>query len=135
MGMHFSACTAFVVKAEFIKGICPKEFQDFLDTRLEEDMSDGDMVYEIDFGNLLEKNSFLYYAYIRLLEAFKKNTAAMSKGDGLDLHIGYHNQEDCGDADDDVNGIFWGVDGVFQRTITGAFFEKQVQEARFVEYG
>ena len=45
MGMHFSACTAFVVTEEFIKGICPKEFQDFRDTKLEEDMSDGDLVY------------------------------------------------------------------------------------------
>jgi hypothetical protein len=64
-----------------------------------------------------------------LQEAFKK------KSGGLDLALGFHDSDDRGDRYDEVNGLYWWVDGMYQLTAAGKRFRKDVTRKFFVQFG
>ena len=75
-----------------------------------------------------------------ITEAFKALQAAFAKatavGDShLDLSISYHDAEDEGDRYDEVDGVFWAVDGLYQLSPAGQKFGDKVERQFFVTFG
>ena len=66
--------------------------------------------------------------YKTLQETFKLKT-------GLDLAIRFHDSDNQGDCYDDVNGVFWDVDGVYQYSPAGEKFKDFIERKFYVTYG
>ena len=71
------------------------------------------------------------------LEALKAAFArATAVGDShLELSIGYHDAAQDGDRYDEVNGVFWAVDGLYQLSPAGRKFGTKVRRKFFVTFG
>jgi len=67
-----------------------------------------------------------------LKAAFAKATAVGKSH--LDLSIGYHDPDD-GDRYDEVDGVFWAFDGLYQLSPAGKKFGTEVQRKFFVTFG
>lgn len=145
MGMGYGANYAQTVSDEFVKEICPEEhkaffeliekyklpvehiarnwnFVDFNDLceYFDENLSDGEV------NEAVEK---LNTASADLESVFKERTG------GLLLGMDEHDSSEEGDRYDDVDGWFWTVDGVYQRTPAGEKFKDQISEVGFVRFG
>ena len=134
MSMGHSAAYDDVIEAATIEKFCKKEFKTFqecikrLDVDMEEfarDVSYGDLKGESGGEPLYKKE--LVKAYESLCEAFAKRT-------GLTISIAYHSSDD-GDVYDEVNGIYWGIYGMYQLTKAGKKMEKYVDRKFFVNFG
>lgn len=125
MGMGYSAAYCDVVQESFVKKTVPKEWHD-LETRLTlnkmswEDLARGLQMEQVDDD--------VWDAYDRLTKAFEKKTK-------LYLALLYHNSSDEGDRYDDVDGMFWGVDGVHQYTPAGEKYKGEIERKFYVQFG
>jgi len=134
MGMGYSANEIYTVKEEFVKEICPKEFDTFM-LELENDNVELDDfaihdALETIISREANDNETMSHtvAYVELCSAFKEKT-------GLSLEVMYHNQEEVGDRYDDVSGIIWVVGDVYQYTPAGEKYKKQIERKGFVTFG
>jgi hypothetical protein len=131
MGMGYGAGYADVVEEKFIKKICPKEYKAFLATvEGSEVCSDLEVVArEIemgDTGDIVTKD--VEKAYKALVTNFLNKT-------DLNLNIGFHDSDECGDRYDEVNGVYWSVGGVWKLTPAGKKYETQITRKFFVTFG
>jgi len=134
MGMGYSSNYIDTVEEEFVKEICPEEFDTFM-LELENNNVELDnfAIYDAQetvISREANDNETMSHtvAYVKLCLAFKEKT-------GLSLEVMYHNQLDDGDRYDEVGGIFWGVGDVYQYTPAGEKYKEQIKRKGFVTFG
>jgi hypothetical protein len=125
MSMGYAANFAEVIEQEFVKKQCPEQFEKF-NSALDENQDETLESFAQNAEDLDEKSKE-GKTYIELCEAFEKKT-------GLSLYISYHDP-DNGDTYDDVNGVMWCVDGVYELTPAGKKHQKQIQRVSWVSFG
>jgi len=134
MGMGYSSNYIDTVEEEFVKEICPEEFDKFM-LELENDNVELDdfaihdapgTVISIEAND--EDTMSHTVAYVKLCLEFEKKT-------GLSLSVMHHSQEEDGDRYDEIAGIIWKVDNVYQYTPAGEKYKKQIERKRFVSFG
>lgn len=128
MGMGYAGNSVESIEVETIKQFCHSEYQAFIDVLDSVEMLD-DVARDIYYNlNELGENSEVYKKYIQLCESFKVKT-------GLDLFIGFHDSGDDGDRYDDVDGVFWGVDGMYELSEAGKRMKQYITHKSFVMFG
>lgn len=138
MSMGHSAAFADVIEEKGLLKIAPKEFKALQDLLAKYEVSLEDLYRAIedqeplvgrdeDDDEQVEKE--LKTALKKLRAAFKKNSG------GLSLGLGYHNSDDNGDRYDEVNGIYWWVDGMYQLSPAGKKNRKLIERKFFVQFG
>jgi len=127
MGMGYAANYADTVEQDFIKDACPQEFENFIQALENKDMSVKEFSETWRDCSAKEEKSEHFKTYQALCGAFNKKT-------GLDLYLDYHNPDD-GDRYDDVSGIMWCVDGVYQLSKAGKKYQKQIERKFWVSFG
>ena len=126
MGMGCAGAYADVIEETNVKKFCPKEYNDFMDAV----GNDYD-----EFGRNAECNDLKRNHSKEQIAAYEKLQVAFEKKTGLDLNVAYHNSEDEGDRYDDVDGIYWYVNGMYELTPAGKKMEKYVERKNFVQFG
>jgi hypothetical protein len=121
MGMGYAANYADVVKTEFIEKIVGKKLLHAFDEAF---LEEGAVILDLCEGTYPKTDK----AYQAVCDAFKKKT-----GLGLELHE--HNSADEGDRYDDVDGPFWQVDFVWQKTKAGKKYDKEITRCHYVTFG
>jgi len=129
MEMGYGACMVDVIELDAVKKICNKEWQEF----------ELSLLSNKDYDNLdvfaHEYNSSGGGCGCETCEAFDLLLAAFKRTTSLELGIGYHNSRDEGDRYDDVNGVYFWVDGMYQLTTEGAALKDVVERKSFVTFG
>ena len=121
MGSGYSACYADTVDEKFVRKIVGDElFDAFQNAFSEEDATIQDMC-----DGAYPKTQA---AYQKVCDAFLEKTELM-------LDFQEHNASEDGDRYDEVDGAFWCVDGVFQRTPAGEKYRQQITRVHYVTYG
>jgi hypothetical protein len=72
-------------------------------------------------------------AFKDLQTAFARATSASDSH--LDLRISYHDAEEHGSRYDEIGGVFWHVEGLYQLSPAGLKFQDRVQRKSFVTFG
>jgi hypothetical protein len=135
MGMGNYACYADTVSEDFVKEICPEELKnlqlvlgknDFDMDRLGRAAMHGDLEGELglEIESEVAINAILN-VYDALCQAFRKET-------GLGLELMYHDKDDRGD---EVDGYFWGLEGVYIYSPAGEKHKDKIQRKTWTEFG
>ncbi len=127
MGMGYAACFADIVKQDFVKEVCPQEFENFIQAISDNDIDLDEFAHAWRTYSSKDEKSEPFQTYQALCDAFNRQT-------GLELYLDYHDPDD-GDMYDDVNGVMWCVDGVYQLTEAGNKHQKQIQRKCWVSFG
>lgn len=128
MGMGYSAAYADVVSEDFVKEMCPDEYNKFMEQFDDKTVVDN-VVFTIEyFAQNLGYSDDYNQSYEDLIKKFEERT-------GLTLWIGYHDIENDGDRYDDIDGVYWSVGGVYQHTPAGEKYKHRIQRAFFVNFG
>ena len=131
MSMGYGGASATIIDEEVLAKVCPNELKGFLD------LVEANEEYDIDsefFASELvcgELDEDIDNAYMNLCNAFGKATK-------LSLEFAVHDCDNSGDAYDDVDGHFWCVGNVYQKTPEAIEFEKQfgsIQNVSYVQFG
>jgi hypothetical protein len=135
MGMGNYAEHADTVTNEFVTETCPDEMAGLLKVLAENDYDidrlascsthGGDIQGELEMDLDEDVALLILNTYDGLAMAFLAVT-------GLDLSIRYKDSEDRGD---EVDGMFWEVDGVYERTTAGKKYEKQIERKFWTNFG
>ena len=126
MSMGTSAAYADVIDEKSIKKFCPKEWKALM-AEVRDDNDNWALIAE-GFGYQEERGTAeINEAYYNLCNAFEKKT-------GLGLGVAYHGEDD-GDCYDEVNGIYWYCDGVYEKTPAGKKMDKHIERKFFVCFG
>ena len=127
MGMGMAAASADVIEVKSIRKFCKDEYDAFIGLveGCELDMEEFARNAEYDLDDY---DKDVVKAYKELCSAFENKT-------GLGLNVAFHNSEDEGDIYDDVDGIYWYVDGMYELTPAGKIMEKYVERKNFVQFG
>ena len=129
MSMGCAAASADVVKEDAIKKFCPKEFKAFQDVIDNTSCTMEDVARAGQFDSIeSDCTKEIADAYGNLCEAFEKKT-------GLKLFINYHDSDNEGDRYDDVSGLFWSVENMYQLSPAGKKMKKYVEHKTFVQFG
>jgi hypothetical protein len=128
MGMGYAACYADTVEESFVKEICPQEFEHLIQALSNKDIDMGEFAQTWRDYSTKEEKTEHFKAYLALCEVFNKKT-------GLELYLDYHDPADDGDRYDDVDGIIFCVDGVYELTKAGKKHQKQIQRKTWVSLG
>ena len=123
MSTGYSASYADVVTEEFIKQILEEAGEPELLTKFYDTFPEGITGNDIFNGF----SGIRLHHYEWLLETFQRHA-------GLGLEINYHDEE-IGDRYDDVRGIFWSVDGVYQYSEAGEKYKDKISRSFYVSYG
>jgi hypothetical protein len=125
--MGYEANYADVVEQDFIKNMCPQEYEAFIQALKNKDIDLGELAQTWrDYSSKEEKQDH-FKAYQTLCDTFKQKT-------GLELYLDYHSEDD-GDRYDDINGVMWCVDGVYQHTKAGRKYQEQIERKSWVSFG
>jgi len=127
MGMGYAACFADTVEQDFIKEICPEEFENFIQALENKDIDLNEFAQTCRDYSGKEEQTDHFKAYQSLCNTFQQKT-------GLELYLDFHSEDD-GDRYDDVNGVMWCVDGVYQLTKAGRKHQRQIQRKFWVSLG
>ena len=135
MGMGNYACHKDVVKPEFVKNLCTKEYQDFIDV-LAEIKCDitkfaDDYTYSEIPGISKENAEKACEVFGKLCDAFEKATR-VNGNDGLYLNLIFHEAQDRGD---ELNGVGWAVENVYQLTPSGVKFIEEIDRVTWTYFG
>ena len=129
MGMGYSACYADVISEENLIKLCPEDAGVFFGLF-------GD--HGGTCGSLEEAARSLQYQdgdYADQVEsAYKELQRVFLIKTGLELNIGVH-EEDDGSRYDDLNGVYWAVDGVWEYTPAGKRFKDVIEKKTWVNFG
>ena len=127
MSMGYAANFAEVVEQDFVKEQCPDQFENFVQALADKNIPTEEFAQNNQYYSKKERKKKSYKAFLSLCEQFNKKT-------GLDLYIDYHNPNN-GDCYDDITGVMWCVDGVYQLTKAGKKFQKQIERKFWVSFG
>jgi hypothetical protein len=127
MGMGYAGNFADVIEQGFVKEQCPQEFENFIQALADKDVSLEEFAQECRDYSEKEEQSEYFKAYQILCEAFNKIT-------GLELYLDFHHPDE-GDRYDDIFGVMWCVDGVYQLTKAGKKYQEQIERKFWVSFG
>jgi len=127
MSMGFGANYADVVEVTFIQETCKKEYITLIETLNDTRTDMGTVAEEIQLDGKASESS-IQKAYLALTKAFKKKT-------GLILSVGYHSIEDNGDRYDEIDGVYWSVEEVWQLTPAGKKYQTRITRQFYVTFG
>lgn len=136
MGMGNYAAFAEVIEEKFVKEMCPETFQELIEVLNEvENMTINELASSTQYRDDLigelstkcseEEAEKIVKAYEALCKDFEKKT-------GLTLYLNYHDAEDRGD---EVDGMFWCVDGVYQYTPAGEKHKDKIERKFWTTFG
>ena len=131
MGMGYTGACADVVEQRFVQEQCPDELNALMKFLASINISMEQFAEDWEQGNLggNEKD-------IDNLQKLMGNLCNTFEGKtGLTLWIGYHDQENQGDRYDEVSGVIWTVDNVYQKTEAGKKWAKEITHAHWVMFG
>jgi hypothetical protein len=126
MGMGYGANFAEVIEQEDLEKLVPKELNEFLDVCDEDDTS---------FDEVAEGIQYDEYTSVKVHKKYRKLRAAFKRKTKLTLELHYHNSDDQGSCYDDVSGVYWSVDGMYQLSPAGKKLSKMVERKFFVTFG
>ena len=139
MSMDSAAGYADTVNESFVALVAEKELAELMKW-FEFDVKDIGEKPELDFDDFArdamygelsygdDRDETVVKAYHKLQKAFKKAT-------GLSLNLNYHDGENCGSSYDDVDGIYWSVDGVYVLSPAGKKYNKYINRSFFTMFG
>jgi hypothetical protein len=127
MGMGYAANYCDTTSQDFVKEQCPQEYENFIQALDNRDISVQEFSETWRDYSTKEEKTEHFKAYRVLCDTFRQKT-------GLELYLDYHNPDD-GDRYDDVNGVLWCVDGVYELTKAGKKHQKQIQRVNWVSFG
>lgn len=130
MGMGYSANFAETVEQDFVKQTCPKEFENFMDALdKDENITLEEFAKNVSFDEN-DNKSDVFKSYEKLTESFKAKT-------GLNLYLGFHDQENDGDRYDDLSGTFWYLDfdEVYKLSVAAHKIAGKISRRYFVTLG
>ena len=135
MGMGTYANHADTVTNEFVTKTCPHQMKLFL-MILAEHGYDIDRfaicsTFSEDIQGELEVDLDEDVALL-ILNAYDELAMAFLKETGLELFI-RHNEKD--DRGDEVDGMFWSVDGVYEKTEAGKKYAKDIERKFWTTFG
>jgi hypothetical protein len=129
MGMGYAANLVYVVEGKQIESVCGPLYRDLLATMAEAGIDLGELALAIYNDDAIDHNVDLSYKTV--CYNFKVAT-------GMDLWLDYHDSDECGDRYDAVDGAFWSVDGVEEKTPQAKDFEAKfgnIDQRQFVTFG
>ena len=135
MGMGTYASFAETVTNEFVTKTCPDEMAGLLKVLAENEFDidrlamcstfGGDIQGELEMDLDEDVALLILNAYDGLAMAFLEKT-------GLELFI-RHNEKD--DRGDEVDGMFWSVDGVYEKTEAGKKYANDIERKFWTTFG
>lgn len=128
MGMGYGANFVDEVETKFFVEHCKKEYE-VLTNLLKE--------YELDWQEFetIVRDGFEQNGDAVFKSAYENLQEKCQKVTGLTPHIGYHSADDEGDRYDEINEVYWHMDGVWERTTAGKKYEEEVNRKFFVSFG
>ena len=129
--MDTMAGCADVIEESFIEEVAGKQLAEFWKAVDDNSNFSREEVANDSMCDDLERygvNSDILSKYRKLQKAFKKATK-------LSLQLNFHNADESGSRYDDVNGVFWSVDGMYALTPAGKKYQKKVNRAFFTTFG
>lgn len=159
MGMGYGANYADTIDIENVKQLAPRAWAK-LEELWQEDQLVGDNALRV-FHHLVNEDAYGYEqvetdlmagtplsegdTWEARTEVYKKAWDALAaefrvvtfqqSGSALELGIGYHNADDEGDRYDEVDGVYFTVGGVWERTPAGKTFESIIERKFYVTFG
>jgi hypothetical protein len=125
MGMGNYAQYADVVEESFVREVCPVEFHRLIECLDQDNFSMEELAKAISTQQNEEIPGKSRIAYVCLCGAFQAVT-------NLELSIAFHIAEDRGD---EVDGVFWCVDGVYDYTPAGTKYKDKIQQKTWTVFG
>jgi hypothetical protein len=127
MSMGYGANYADIVSDKFVEEIVGKqlykEYEEAVQGSNDTDYPATQCVQEC--GDFLEP---LKTIYDKVCDQFQKKT-------GLTLSLGFHDSDADGSGYDDVDGLFWEVEGVYTLTKAGKKYQNEIKRAFYVTFG
>ena len=130
MGMGYAGACADIVSEDWVKEVAPEELANFKNALEKVDVDIEVFARDSQYGGSdnVDWGDEVDQTYDALVTKFKEVT-------GLDLDIEFHSTEEDGSRYDDVDGVFWTVDGVYQRTEAGEKHKDRITRAFYVTFG
>ena len=140
MGMGFAAAYADVFPTDKVEELCPDEYAGLL--RAAAENFDGELDEETTADDTLR---FAVTEYLQfeggetdapeaMREAWRALCAKFEEVTGLTLAVGWHD-EDGGDRYDEISGLYFAVDGMYQLSPAGERWKDVVERRQFVTFG
>lgn len=133
MSVNGIAGSADVFSEDKLKELCPKEYEDFTSKLIA--FYEGDLEFCIkDFVYELKGEDAESEEGQELLDSFEKLQDVFLERTGLDLDLQYHDSDEFGDRDDDVNGPYWEVGNVWVMTPAAEKLKEHITKSSYVFY-
>ena len=126
MGMGHAANYADCVELEFLLDTCPQEYQN-LEMVMDE--------YDYSWDQIGQEAHHEQFEVDEIKEAYEELQQAFYVATGLKVYAHYHNHEDEGDRYDEVNGLYFHVEGVYQLSPAGERNKDKIERKFFVTFG
>jgi hypothetical protein len=132
MSMGYGANYADTVSDKFVKKIVGAKLFNCLQSLLKEDTNDGDLDM-LNFYDASDKKFLVTEGFTEaFIKCYEQICTVFRNKTKLSLQLIYH---DAKDRDDEVDGLFWVVDGVYQLTKAGKKHQKEIKRAFYVTFG
>ena len=138
-----SACFADVIDVKHVKKICLKEYKNFLKVLKEQQVDLEDFAQQYQYEEL--QNDLCVEAWNKLADAFELKTRVDYKevegkqvvtySLGLTLGLGFHDVDEQGDKYDEVDGVYFTINGAYELTPAGKKFNSLFERKFFTEFG
>ena len=127
MGMGYAAAFADVIEEQDLRNLCGEALSRFLASVEEKGCELPAVARALEFGEEVEAS--IEEAWLALQEEFAAVTG------GLTLGINHHDSADCGDRYDEVDGVYWYIEGMYQLTPAGERLGDRVRCRSWVQFG
>jgi hypothetical protein len=142
MGMGFAAACADVFPTDEVRELCPDEYAALVvaariavDGEDEGDDSEADAFYLQRAAGDLQYEGGERNVSEGVGEAWRVLCAKFEAATGLELSIGFHDSENDGSTYDEVEGLYFAVDGMYQLSPAGERWKDVVERRHFVNFG
>jgi len=118
MGMGYAGNFSVVIEDSDLKKLCPRAFANYekalsvMSTLMGYEIID-EFAYAVnlddEWENYDKKNPEQVKAYKKLIESLDTLRYSFHQKTGINLYLGFHNQEDDGDRYDDLSGPYWSL--------------------------
>jgi hypothetical protein len=135
MSMSTSASFAETVTNEFVTKTCPDEMAGLLKVLAENDYDIDRLAMTSTFGGDIQGELEMDLdedVALLILNTYDGLAMAFLKETGLDLSI-RHNEKD--DRGDEVDGMFWEVDGVYELSAAGKKYKGDITRKFWTDFG
>jgi hypothetical protein len=135
MSMSTSASFAETVTNEFVTKTCPEEMAGLLKVLAENEYDIDRLAMTSTFGGDIQGELEMDLdedVALLILNTYDTLAMAFLGVTGLDLSI-RHNEKD--DRGDEVDGMFWEVDGVYELSVAGKMYKENITRKFWTNFG